>query len=77
MKYGIEPTHMQELRRKQWLRLFVEERIVDAQLVLLYLLEEMYNLYTLTLTLKGFIVNNKKYAAIVLFAATVFVTMIL
>lgn len=77
MNHGIEPTHMQEMRKRQWLRLFVEERIVDIQFVFMYFLHKVYNFFSVLNSIKKFIISHRKYTAIVLLALTVFAIMML
>jgi hypothetical protein len=78
---GIEPTQREEQRRKKWLRLFVEERMVEMGFVfasLGYLVCDMIDsLYRFGIATKKFAVDHKAYAGIILFAILVFSAMLL
>jgi hypothetical protein len=78
--FGIELTQKEELRKKQFIRLFVEERIVELGEILLYFGSKACDvvdfLYNTSRESKRLIVTNKAYAAALFFALTVFFAML-
>lgn len=70
--FGIELTHREELRKKQGIRLFLEETLVDLGHVAAYSGNTLCDAIDFSIRLskhaKQFAVANKRYAATALFA---------
>jgi len=79
--FGIEPTHLQELRKKKRLRLFFEERLLEfGYLVKLFgytICDALDALYGFTIATKRFAIAHKAYAGVILFAILVVSAMLL
>jgi hypothetical protein len=70
--WGLNPTHMQELRKKQAFRLFFEELAIDFKDVLVSFLMPLSHLYDFVVSgPKKFVTNNKRYAIMMLIAAII------
>jgi hypothetical protein len=78
--YGIEKTHMQQMRKRQGLRLMAEERLVEIGQALQACGNGLANLYDVgdfaVKKVINFGLENKKYAVVGLVAAVVIFIMV-
>ena len=70
--FYIEPTHKEELRKKQGVRLVAEEFLIDIGFVLTVFSKSVCNVvdsgYLFVEQFKGFVIENKEYSVVALIA---------
>jgi hypothetical protein len=78
---GIEPTHLEELRKKKRFRLFFEERLIEfGHLAMAFgykICDAVDGSIRFAVSIKRFVVAHKAYAGIVLLAILVVSAMLL
>lgn len=68
---GIEPSHMDELRQKEGLRLVIEERLLEVRDLIVAAFQVVEYLALSVVTFGKFLVSNRKYVGTLLFVLAV------
>ena len=80
MSYGLIPSHQEEQRKKQGIRLIVEERLVEFISLVESSVNGLINLYEFLqaqrLNLTNFILGNKQYYMVLLIAVVIAIAMV-
>lgn len=76
MNHGLLPTHFEELRKRNSVRLFVEERAVEVGHVLIRAMATLSLMYDFSERVANFFWKNRKYTGKMVFAVIVISAML-